>query len=52
MQAAMRTSEVPEHLRQNSILPAVGTPEEFPACLQAGSGKWDDLIRVRGITME
>ena len=50
--AAMRNPEVLERLRTSSIFPTPGTPEEFPAYLQAESTKWGDLIRARGITLE
>jgi tripartite-type tricarboxylate transporter receptor subunit TctC len=50
--AAMRNAEVLDRLRQNSIFPTPGTPEEFPAYLRAESAKWGELIRVRGITLE
>ncbi len=50
--AAMRNPEVLERLRQNSIFPTPGTPEEWPAYLRAESAKWGELIRARGITLE
>ena len=50
--AAMRNLEVLERLRQNSIFPTPGTPEEFPAYLRAESAKWGELIRSRGITLD
>ena len=50
--AAMRNPEVLERLRQNSILPTVGTPEEWPAYFTAESAKWGDVIKTRGITLE
>ncbi len=50
--SAMRDPEVLDRLRQNSIFPTPGTPEEFPAYLQAESQKWGELIRARGITLE
>ena len=50
--ATMKNPEVLERLRQNSILPTVGTPEEWPAYLAAESAKWGDVIKTRGITLE
>jgi tripartite-type tricarboxylate transporter receptor subunit TctC len=50
--AAMRNPELLDRLRQNSIFPTPGGPEEFPAYLRAESGKWGELIRARGITLE
>ena len=50
--AVMRNPEVQERLRQNSIFPTVGTPEEWPAYFAAESAKWGDVIRTRGITLE
>ena len=50
--ATMRNPEVIERLRQNAIIPTPGTPEEFPAYLAAESGKWGELIKSRGITLE
>jgi tripartite-type tricarboxylate transporter receptor subunit TctC len=50
--AAMRNPEVLERLRQNSIFPTPGTPEQWPAYLRAESTKWGELIRARGITAE
>lgn len=50
--ATMKNPEVLERLRQNSILPTVGTPEQFPAYLAAESAKWGDVIKTRGITLE
>lgn len=50
--AAMRNAEVLDRLRQNSIFPTPGTPEQFPAYLRAESAKWGDLIRASGITLE
>ena len=52
LQATMRNPEVLERLRQNSILPTVGTPQDFPAYLTAESTKWGELIRSRQITLE
>jgi len=49
---AMQSAEVVERLRQNSIIPTVGSPDEFTAYLTAESGKWGELIRSRGITLE
>ena len=50
--AVMRNPEVLERLRQNSIFPTPGTPEQWPAYIRAESAKWGELIRVRGITGE
>ena len=50
--ATMRNPEVLERLRQGSILPTFGTPEEFPPYLAAESAKWGEVIRSRGITLE
>ena len=52
MAASMRNPEVLERLRQASIFPTVGTPEQFPAYLKAESDKWAEVIRSRGITLE
>lgn len=52
MTAALTTPEVIERLRQNSIIPTLGTPEEWPAYHRAESVKWGELIRSRNITME
>ncbi|MBL6455305.1 tripartite tricarboxylate transporter substrate binding protein [Belnapia sp. T6] len=50
--ATMRNPEVLERLRQGSIFPTFGRPEEFPAYLAAESAKWGEVIRSRGITLE
>ncbi|GGJ18192.1 Bug family tripartite tricarboxylate transporter substrate binding protein [Neoroseomonas lacus] len=50
--AVMRNPEVLERLRQNSIFPTPGTPEQWPAYFRAESAKWGELIRTRGITGE
>lgn len=50
--AVINNPEVQERLRQNSIFPTVGTPDEFPAYLAAESAKWGDVIKTRGITLE
>ncbi|MFC3123973.1 Bug family tripartite tricarboxylate transporter substrate binding protein [Pseudoroseomonas globiformis] len=50
--ATMRNPEVLERLKQNSIFPAPGTPQDFPAYLAAESSKWGELIKARGITLE
>jgi tripartite-type tricarboxylate transporter receptor subunit TctC len=50
--AALRNPELLDRLRQNSIFPTPGTPEEFPAYLAAESAKWAEVIRTRGITLE
>jgi tripartite-type tricarboxylate transporter receptor subunit TctC len=50
--AIMRNPEVLERLRQNSIFPTPGTPEEWTPYLRAESAKWGELIRARGITAE
>jgi tripartite-type tricarboxylate transporter receptor subunit TctC len=50
--ATMANAEVLERLRTSSIVPTLGTPEAFPAYLQAESAKWGELIRTRGITLE
>ncbi|MBD0273751.1 MAG: tripartite tricarboxylate transporter substrate binding protein, partial [Acetobacteraceae bacterium] len=50
--AAMKNPEVLERLRQNSIFPTVGTPEEWPSHFAAESAKWGDVIKTRGITLE
>lgn len=52
MAAAMNDAEVRERLRQNAIVPVVGTPEAFPAYLAAESAKWEEVIRTRGIRLE
>jgi tripartite-type tricarboxylate transporter receptor subunit TctC len=51
-QAAMRNPEVIERLRANAIIPAHGTPEEWPAYLAAESAKWGEVIRSRNIVLE
>ncbi|KAA2214519.1 Bug family tripartite tricarboxylate transporter substrate binding protein [Teichococcus oryzae] len=50
--ASMRNPDVTERLKQNSMFPALGTPQEFPAYLTAESAKWGELIKARGITLE
>ncbi|UFN48101.1 tripartite tricarboxylate transporter substrate binding protein [Roseomonas sp. OT10] len=50
--STMKDANVLERLRQASNFPTVGTPEEFPAYLAAESGKWGEVIRSRGITVE
>jgi tripartite-type tricarboxylate transporter receptor subunit TctC len=50
--ATMRNPEVLDRLRQGSIFPTFGTPEEFPPYLAAESAKWGEVIRARGITLE
>ncbi len=50
--ATMRNPEVLDRLKQNSIFPAFGTPDQFPAYLAAESTKWGELIKARGITLE
>lgn len=50
--ATMAAPEVTERLRQNSIFPQPGTPQQFPAYLAQESAKWGELIRSRGITLE
>jgi tripartite-type tricarboxylate transporter receptor subunit TctC len=52
LQSAMRNPEMLERLRQGSVFPTPGTPEQFPAYLAAESAKWGELIRARGITLE
>ena len=50
--ATMKNPEVLERLRQASIFPTFGTPEEFPPYLAAESAKWGEVIRSRGITLD
>jgi tripartite-type tricarboxylate transporter receptor subunit TctC len=50
--AVMRNPEVLERLRQGSIFPTFGTPEEFPPYLAAESAKWGEVIRSRGIALD
>ncbi|WP_043358491.1 tripartite tricarboxylate transporter substrate binding protein [Belnapia sp. F-4-1] len=50
--ATMKNPEVLERLRQGSIFPTFGTPQEFPAYLAAESAKWGEVIRSRGITLD
>jgi tripartite-type tricarboxylate transporter receptor subunit TctC len=52
MAAAMNEPEVRERLRQNAIVPVVGTPEAFAEYLAAESAKWEEVIRTRGIRLE
>jgi tripartite-type tricarboxylate transporter receptor subunit TctC len=52
MAAAMAQPETLDRLRQNAIIPVVGTPEAFPAYLAAESAKWEEVIRTRGIRLE
>jgi tripartite-type tricarboxylate transporter receptor subunit TctC len=52
MAAALNDPEVRDRLRQNAIIPVVGTPEAFPAYLAAESAKWEEVIRTRGIRLE
>jgi tripartite-type tricarboxylate transporter receptor subunit TctC len=50
--ATMKNPEVLERLRQGSVFPTFGTPEEFPGYLTAESAKWGEVIRSRGITLD
>ncbi|WP_043338995.1 Bug family tripartite tricarboxylate transporter substrate binding protein [Belnapia moabensis] len=50
--ATMQNPEVLGRLRQGSIFPTFGTPEEFPAYLATESAKWGEVIRSRGIILE
>ena len=50
--ATMQSPEVLGRLRQGSIFPTFGTPEEFPAYLASESAKWGEVIRSRGIILE
>ena len=50
--AVMRNPEVLERLRQNSIFPTPGTPDQWQAYYRAETAKWGELIRARGITAE
>ncbi len=50
--ATMKNPEVLERLRQGSIFPTFGTPEQFPPYLAAESAKWGEVIRSRGITLD
>jgi tripartite-type tricarboxylate transporter receptor subunit TctC len=52
MTAALNDPEVRDRLRQNAIIPVVGTPDAFPAYLAAESAKWEEVIRTRGIRLE
>ena len=49
---SMRAPDLRERLRDLSIDPVGGTPEEFPAYLAAESAKWRDVIRARDIRVE
>ena len=50
--ATMQNPEVLERLRQGSIFPTFGTPEDFPPYFTAESAKWGEVIRSRSITLE
>jgi len=52
LSAAMANADVIERLKQNSIIPTLGTPEAWPAYHRAESAKWGELIRARNITAE
>ena len=52
LSAAMANADVVERLKQNSIIPTVGSPEAWPAYHRAESAKWGELIRARNITVE
>ena len=41
-----------EKLRNGSIFPDVGTPDMWPQQIVAESGKWGEVIKSRGITLE
>ena len=50
--AALQAPAVRERLTANGYVLAPGTPEEWPGYLQAGTAKWGEVIRSRGITLE
>ncbi|MFZ4406536.1 MAG: Bug family tripartite tricarboxylate transporter substrate binding protein [Paracraurococcus sp.] len=50
--AALQAPEVVEKLRNGSIFPDVGTPDMWPQQIVAESGKWGEVIKARGITLE
>ncbi|MCK8784121.1 tripartite tricarboxylate transporter substrate binding protein [Roseomonas sp. NAR14] len=50
--AAAKDPEFVKRLEQNSVFPAIGSPEQWPAQLAAESRKWGDLIQERGIRLE
>jgi tripartite-type tricarboxylate transporter receptor subunit TctC len=50
--AALQNAEVIDRLRQVAIVPMDGKPEQFAEYLAAESGKWGEVIRSRGITLE
>lgn len=52
LSASMANADVIERLKQNSIIPTVGSPEAWPAYHRAESAKWGELIRARNITAE
>lgn len=48
----LRTPDLRERLQSLSVDPVGGTPEDFPAYLTAGSGKWRNVICARDIRVE
>lgn len=52
MSASMAAPDVIEKLTANAIFPEVGTPEAWPAYLQAETARWGEVIRTRGIVLE
>lgn len=50
--AAMEAPDTRERLAALSVVPTVGTPEEWPAYFAAENAKWRDVIRSRNIRIQ
>lgn len=52
VKAALARPELQEKLNQQSVVAAVGEPQDFPAYVARESAKWGGLIRDRGIRVQ
>ena len=52
VKAALAKPEMQEKLTQQSVVAALGEPQDFPNYVERESAKWGDLIRTRGIKMQ
>jgi tripartite-type tricarboxylate transporter receptor subunit TctC len=52
VKAALATPEMREKLTQQSVVAALGEPQDFPSYVERESTKWGDLIRTRGIKLQ
>ncbi|WP_458094496.1 Bug family tripartite tricarboxylate transporter substrate binding protein [Roseomonas sp. WA12] len=52
MLATLKDPDILARLQAAANTATPGSPEEFPAYLAAESGKWGEVIRTRGITVE